>query len=111
MSTDRYAPHRARDIDYMVSKAVHHFDPEGDRQRRIGFITGAGLASAGVGGMMMRGKPEDERLVSRAGERAFKVDFKNARKNRLGLALMLGGAGLGVGGYKYGTSQRNGRYR
>jgi len=94
-----------------VNKAYRRFDPEADRQRRLGLYAGTG-----VGGSIVAGREAarnfETKVVSGSGAKATTHRGLYAKpgkgKKGLGLAAVAAASGaLGVGSYKRGISQRN----
>lgn len=116
---DAYMRKRLSDVDSLVEKARHYYDPEGDRQRRLGFVSGASLLGA-AGGAALFNDPKAkvferaEETVGGESKRYLKVRGRNAlagSRNKAGLALMLLGGAGSLGAYRYGVSERNNTYR
>lgn len=98
-----------------LAKAARRFDPEADRQRRLGLYAGVGIGGGAVAGHAAHGHLKD--LVerdSKTGERLVRIPAKakvlQRGKTRTGLALAglaaLSGGG-GVAAYRRGVSERN----
>jgi len=94
-----------------INKAYRRFDPEADRQRRLGLYAGTG-----VGGSIVAGREAarnfETKVVSGSGAKATTHRGLYAKpgkgKKGLGLAAVAAASGaLGVGSYKRGISQRN----
>ena len=91
-----------------VEKAHRRYDPEADRQRRLGLTAGAGAAGGAVlGGEAIR--RSTVKLSDINGKPVKGVAFKHG-KGRAGALLALGAAGstgLGLSAYRKGVSERN----
>lgn len=116
MGENSYKWAKAHDVDHLISKANRYFDPEGDRQRRTGMLTGAGIGTgvAGAAVLSSRGKKgvlasakygKDEKILG------FRPSMLKNKRNAIGMAMLVGGAGLGIGSARYGVSGRNRRYQ
>jgi hypothetical protein len=92
-----------------VEKA-RYFDPEADRQRRLGLYSGAAVGGAIAAGSVAHSKGEFG-FEREAGDSAKKMSPKyTLRANRKGVAAAgtsLGLAALAAGTYKRGISHRN----
>jgi hypothetical protein len=103
---------RSRDKFPRPSKIgkARYFDPEADRQRRLGLYSGAALGGAIAAGSVAHSKGEFG-FEREAGDAAKKMSPKyTLRANRKGVAAAgasLGLAALAAGTYKRGISHRN----
>lgn len=89
-----------------VAKAARTFDPEAERQRRLGLYEGAGLSGAVLGtGLGIRG-------LSNKGV-SLKMLRAGTKKYRAPMALLAGGAVSGTGAlvaHRQAASERNIRW-
>lgn len=90
-----------------IEKAYRRYDPEADRQRRLGLASGAGVGGAAVLGSMAAKKYTTK--LAHDGNKAIGIAVKP--KHGKGAVLLTGGAlasgGLGAAAYRRGLSERN----
>lgn len=94
-----------------VGKAYRRYDPEADRQRRLGLAAGAGLLGAGLTGQAAVRRMEAVRDTGKKGApggiRGIRVKSGKGRGAALYTLAAAGSGAAGVGAYRKGISERN----
>ena len=97
-----------------VGKAYRRFDPEADRQRRLGLYAGTGVGGSILAGGMAAPNFSTKLAVKASGKEAKDIVHRGIfakpgkGKKGLGLAAISAASGAaGIGSYKRGLSQRN----
>jgi hypothetical protein len=91
-----------------VGKAYRRYDPEADRQRRLGLYAGLGALGAGVAGQEAA-RTMTTRVSGEGGESLRGLAFKRGKGKKgalLSAAALASGAG-GAAAYRKGISERN----
>ena len=92
-----------------IEKAYRRFDPEADRQRRLGTYAGiAGGAGIVAGGVAAHGlKPLGQAVVQDLKSMKSQGTLKRVRRGGLAAGAALGAFGLGAAAYRRGIQVRN----
>jgi hypothetical protein len=92
----------------MLDKAYRRYDPEADRQRRLGLATGAG-----AGGALLLGGEATRRMTTKVVDangnplKGIAFKHKKAGKGALLAAGAVGSGAAGLAAYRKGVSERN----